>query len=308
MCQLRWDSWRRRKILMKLSRILINYCLIPILCIVPIFGAIACSVEEGSVYTANAVEKIGNSIVNFPENLRTAAPYMQEDVTTWWCEVSGSAEAYAQEVGLHEPLHTLAVNPGEDKPVISGSSFSDVLRKARNLITPSDLNMNKVRWFLANENRARFVQTINRIGGRFDVGNVIFEIIPPVSEAPVTPPVKPLDTIRNFANALSSESLAAPPATERTGPLSAIRRIKTAITNNNAAQVELSKPMDALRSLANAMNSSTAEPRNTSETPIADAFASLADALEQMGNTGSEAESQTLREALLQLAAALKEQ
>jgi len=191
----------------------IKHCIIPFLCVLPLFSIAACSQDVAIDTTTRSVEQIGTAITDLPENARIAAPYLQEDLEILWYSVTGNIEVAAQTIGVEEPSHPLSEAQEAREKLISGASFMEVARQAMTQLTEEDMEampvsdlgaLNGVLPFEINlescgENLAEvlnaldvgqvsavlkskvgyhLVQLIDREGGRLRVGHVVFEIDP----------------------------------------------------------------------------------------------------------------------------------
>ncbi len=198
---------------MNSRKYLIDLCIIPFLCILPLFGLTACTSEEVTNATALGAETVGNSIADFPDNIRIATPYLQEDLETLWYTVSGSFEVAADTVGVGEPPHALTQARRVREKLISGATLEEVIAHAASRLTPEDLenmpisdlgalngvlpfdinlescgeslaevlnslDIGQVSAVLKSEVGYHIVQLIDRHGGSVRLGHVVFEVEP----------------------------------------------------------------------------------------------------------------------------------
>jgi len=208
---------------MRLPNYAINLCLIPFICILPVFGLAACTGEQAANAAAYTVETIGQSVADLPENVRVAAPYMQEDLEKLWYSVSGTIEVAAQDIGVSEPPHMLARAQQCREKLISGASFAEVAAKVMSQVTPEDLqnipssdlgvlngilpfeidlescgeslaevlnslDVGQVSAVLKSEVGYHLIQLIDREGGRVKIGHLVFEVVPATAVADQPPP------------------------------------------------------------------------------------------------------------------------
>jgi hypothetical protein len=192
----------------------LKHCIIPFLCVLPMFGALACSQDVAVETTTQSMDQIGTAISDLPENARIAAPYLQEDLETLWYSITGNIEVAAQTIGVEEPSHPLAEAQEAREKLISGESFMEVARQAMTQLTKDDLeemptsdlgalngvlpfeidlescgenlaevlnslDVGQVSAVLKSKVGYHLVQLIDREGGRLRIGHVVFEIDPP---------------------------------------------------------------------------------------------------------------------------------
>lgn len=191
----------------------IKTCIIPFLCVLPMFGTLACSQDVATETTTQSMEQIGTAITDLPQNARIAAPYLQEDLEKLWYSITGNIEVAAQTVGVEEPPHPLAEARQAREKIISGENFMEVARGAMSELTREDietmptedldalngilpfevdvescgenlaevlnsLDVGQVSAILKSKVGYHLVQLIDREGGRLRVGHVVFEIEP----------------------------------------------------------------------------------------------------------------------------------
>jgi len=198
---------------MKLSRTLINYCFIPILCVLPMCGLLSCTSQRALDTTSATFDMIGQSISDLPENVEAASPMLQKDLQNVWNRVAGQLEVVAEDAGLSEPPHPLAEAEQVRETLIAGASFNELLANASNNLETEDLqNINtgdigslngilpfdidlescgenlaevlnsldvgQVSAVLQSEMGYHLIQLIDRNGGRIRIGHLVFEVEP----------------------------------------------------------------------------------------------------------------------------------
>lgn len=203
---------------MKSTRNPIYLCLIPLICVLPMFGTMACTVDEAAMAAEVGSESFGNQIAELHETWNDASPYLQEDLERLWHRIAGEVEIYAEELGIAEPMHPLEDAREARERLIAGESFNDVVRAAMSGLThddleqmpASDLNvLNRVLPFdidltqcgesladvlnaldigqvsaiLQSEQGFHIIQLIDREGGRLKIGHIVFEINPAIQTA-----------------------------------------------------------------------------------------------------------------------------
>ncbi len=229
---------------MKPTTPLINLCFIPLICVLPLFGSLACSVVEASDIAADGVEAIGNGLSELPDNLREAGPYLQEDLEILWQEISDGIDTYAEEFGVQEPHHPLTRCREVRERLIAGESFNEVIRNAMNELTRDDLEnmpisdlnaLNRVLPFevdlaecsgnladvlnsldigqvsavLRSEAGYHLIQLLDREGGQVKIGHVVFAITPAIEDEPEPEeeeaPDSLLEAISKLSEAVNSQ-------------------------------------------------------------------------------------------------------
>jgi hypothetical protein len=209
---------------MKHTSPLINLCIIPIICILPIFSSTACSTDQASKVANNGAQMVQQNLSQLPENYRVAAPYIQEDLEKLWNNVAGGIEVYGEDLGVHTPTHALAAAKEARERLIAGTSFDDVVKKAQSELTTDDLknmptsdlsaldgilpfdidlttcgenlaevlnnlDIGQVSAVLRSEAGYHLIQLINRDGGKVKIGHIIFQVDPTIADsaAPAVP-------------------------------------------------------------------------------------------------------------------------
>jgi len=201
---------------MKISRNVIKYCFLPFLVVLPIFGNLACSDSDQALDSASAtLNEVGKRIVEFPENVETAAPYLKEDISTVWSNLSNQFETYTEDVTVannSQPEQLQQAMETRDR-LISGDSFSEVVDEAMSTLTTDDLenmptsslsslngvlpfeidvetcgenlaevlnnlDIGQVSAILQSEFGYHLIQVLDENGGSLRIGHVVFEIDP----------------------------------------------------------------------------------------------------------------------------------
>lgn len=203
---------------MKSPNLVISLCLIPLICLIPVFGLTACTVEEGAEVAADGMEVVGKSLAELPENLRLAAPYLQEDAETAWNGIAGSIEVYAEEFGVSQPTRALTECRRAREKLIAGASFSEVVAGAIRTLTPQDLkqmpppdlsalngilpfdidlsecgdnlseilnslDVGQISAILRSEAGYHLIQLVDRDGARVRIGHVVFQVNPAIDSS-----------------------------------------------------------------------------------------------------------------------------
>jgi hypothetical protein len=184
------------------------------------FGMLACGNADQVAAKAGAgIQAAGKQISELPGSIRDASPYIKEDLERLWNQVAGDIEVYAQGLGIEEPSHQLAEANEAREKLISGESFEEVLRIARNELTKEDLenmpssdlnvlngilpfeidltkcgenlaevlnslDIGQVSAVLRSERGFHIIQLIDRNGGRVRIGHIMFEVDPAIETAP----------------------------------------------------------------------------------------------------------------------------
>ncbi len=209
---------------MKSTRNPIFLCLIPLICVLPMFATMACTVDEAAMATEVGIESFGDQIAELPDTWRDASPYLQEDLERIWNRVAGEVEVYAEEFGVAEPMHPLEDAREARERLIAGESFNDVVRAAMSGLTRDDLeqmpvsdldilnrvlpfdidltqcgesladvlnalDIGQVSTILQSEQGFHIIQLIDREGGRLKIGHIVFEVNPAIQTAETEEPV-----------------------------------------------------------------------------------------------------------------------
>lgn len=207
---------------MKTSRFPISLCILPFLCVLPMFTMTACTADDASNAAANGAQMVGDSLRNLPENYQAARPYLKEDLQNIWNNVAGGIEVCAEPLGISEPPHELAQAEEARELLISGASFGEVANKASSELTTQDLeqvpasdlsilngilpfdinltacgenlaevlntlDIGQVSAVLQSEAGYHLIQLIDRDGVRVKIGHIVFQVDPAVADQE-TPP------------------------------------------------------------------------------------------------------------------------
>lgn len=204
---------------MKLSTQTIkNLCLIPFVLLMPIFGGIACTVEEAAGATADALTVVGEGLSDLSINLKEAGPYIEDDLQAIWYDMSETIEPYHETIDpVHTPQALAQAQDTRDK-LISGASWSDLVANAANQFTSEDferindgdygalngilpfeinvdsvgedlaavlnsLDIGQVSAILQSEVGYHLIQLLDEHGGQIRIGHVVFQIEPTLDES-----------------------------------------------------------------------------------------------------------------------------
>jgi hypothetical protein len=208
---------------MRLNRLFLNLCIIPFICVIPLFGTSACSSDQATDIATQGASTVQQSISDLSENAQAAAPYIQEDLEKLWGTMAGNIDVYAEQLGVEQPSHELVCAEEAREKLISGESFNDVVAKALSELTPEDLQgvssqeLNQLNGILpfdidlttCGENLAEvlnnldigqvsailqsdagyhLIQVIDRDGMNVKIGHILFQVVPPAGDQATQPP------------------------------------------------------------------------------------------------------------------------
>lgn len=200
----------------------INLCLVPLICVLPLFGMAACTATEAAEMAADGVEVFQDNLAELPDNLRTAGPYIQDDMEVLWNRVAAGIEVAADEVYMSHPPRPLTEARQVRVKLISGESFEEVVKNATTVLTPEDLkdmpipdlstlngilpfeidlracgdnlaevlnslDVGQVSAVLRSEAGYHLIQLVDREGTRVRIGHVLFQVDPATDEADAPP-------------------------------------------------------------------------------------------------------------------------
>ncbi len=198
---------------MRLTRHFLYFCFIPFICVLAAFGLHACTAQQAADTAAGTIQTLGDRVADLPQNVNTAAPYMQQDLEKLWYDVAGTFEACGDNVGVSEPPHPLVEAEAAREKLIAGESFNEVVANATRELTPDDLksipssdlealngvlpfevdlescgenlaevlnslDIGQVSAILKSKAGYHLIQLLDRDGVRVRIGHIVFEIKP----------------------------------------------------------------------------------------------------------------------------------
>ena len=190
-----------------------KYCIVPLIFFLPTLGGIACSTQAALNTTADALHAAGNGINTVSDNLREAAPFIEEDLENAWYNLTGNMSEIYETTDFAQNSPALAEAQEARDKLISGTSIAELVANASNLITTDDverinngdfgslngilpfeinvesvgedlaavlnsLDIGQVSAILQSEVGYHLVQLLDENGGQIRIGHLVFQVDP----------------------------------------------------------------------------------------------------------------------------------
>jgi hypothetical protein len=159
------QSEKKEKIKMNFSKSIIKkFCIVPLIFLLPPLGGLACSTSAALNTTADVLNAAGDGINSMSDNIREEAPYIEQDLEAAWYDLAGTMGPAPVSADALTESPALAEAEEAREKLILGTSVSDLVTNATNMVTAEDIERIKNGDFGALNGILPFEIDVNSVG------------------------------------------------------------------------------------------------------------------------------------------------